>query len=271
MFSAIRLVLKYIRWYISASNGSGHGVHSPFVYRFIREVLLDKKTVPGSEEIEKIRQGLLKNNSVLNITDLGAGSLQVNQKQRKISQVAATSLKTPKYAALLGKIARYFKADTILELGTSLGITTSYLASSNGKVFTIEGDQEIAAIAQETFRKSGKRRAENGIEENIELFTGDFDGVLPTVLLKAGKIDLAFIDGNHRLDPTLRYYDAIRPALSENGFMVFDDIYWSAEMEEAWDAIKNKPEVTLTIDLFFIGLVFFDPKFKEKQHFRLRY
>ncbi len=267
MFSAIRLAYKYLKWYWSASNRHGHGVHSPFVYSFIRKVLMDREAVAGADEIEILRRELLRDKRSVGITELGAGSLQVKGKQKKISRIAATSLKPRRYAELLARIAKYFNASTILELGTSLGITTIYL-SGNSKVYTIEGDPAIAEIASETFRTIGSNKPGSG---PIELFTGDFDGILPTVLQKTGKIDMAYIDGNHRLEPTLRYYDHIRPELSGQGFMVFDDIYWSNEMEQAWNAIKEKPEVTLTIDLFFIGLVFFDTSFKEKQHFRLRH
>jgi len=53
--------------------------------------------------------------------------------------------------------------------------------------------------------------------------------------------------------------------------LVFDDIHWSAEMEKAWLEIKSHPSVQYTIDIFFLGFVFFRPDFKVKQNFSIRF
>ncbi len=108
------------------------------------------------------------------------------------------------------------------------------------------------------------------------MLKGNFDKTLPLILSDAGglankEIDLAFIDGNHRLMPTLHYFDLIKPRISMDGLIIFDDIHWSREMEMAWNKIKADPKVTLSIDLFFLGIVFFREAFKVKQDVEIRF
>jgi predicted O-methyltransferase YrrM len=160
-------------------------------------------------------------------------------------------------------MVNYFKPKEILELGTSLGITASYLASANKgpQVTTLEGAATISTLAQQTFNAQQLT--------NIKLITGNFDDTLKDAVTK--NYDFVFIDGNHRKEPTLRYFQQLLSCVHNNSVMVFDDIHWSKEMEGAWEEIKNHSSVTLTVDLFFIGLVFFRKEQKEKEHFVLRF
>lgn len=265
MYSPFRLALKYLNYLLTSNNGKGHGIHSPFVFDLVTLVLNDKGDYYCYQGIEELRQLMLKNDLQVEVSDLGAGSRKGTIYRRKVSDIARTALKPPKYSKLLFRLANYFKCRTIIELGTSLGITTCYLASvhHNEKVFTLEGVPAIAGLAKENFEKLGLK--------NIELVEGNFDLTLPAVLEKAGKTDLAFIDGNHRFEPTLRYFEQIYPYLHAGSVVIFDDIHWSAEMEEAWLKIKSDPRVTLSVDLFFIGLVFFDPSIRVKQDFVIRF
>jgi len=265
MYSAFELVKKYFRYYVTAKNGKGHGVHSPFVFDFIIHVLNDKKKYDSYRKIESVRKQLLKNNNTIEVEDFGAGSAVIPFKNRIVKDIAASSLKKKKYAQLLFRIAKYYDAKTIVELGTSFGITTSYLASSNAdsKIFTFEGAKNIAKIAKENF--------ENLQLKNIEMVEGSFEKTLSLIEKKIEKIDLLFVDGNHRKDPTLEYFHFFLSKATNNSIFIFDDIHWSIEMEEAWKLIQAHDSVTLTIDLFFIGLVFFSTDFKVKQHFTIRF
>lgn len=265
MYSAFQLAKKYFNYYIKAQNGKGHGVHSPFVFDFIIHVLNDKKKYDCYEKIELLRKKLLSNNSIIDVEDFGAGSAVIPFKKRVIKDIAASSLKKKKYAQLLFRIAKYYQAKTIVELGTSFGITTCYLASANAdsKVFTFEGAKNIAKIASENFKKCALK--------NIELIEGDFNQTITVNKQKTGIIDLLFIDGNHRKEATLKYFDFFLNKSTERSIFIFDDIHWSKEMEEAWKLIQEHDSVTLTIDLFFIGLVFFSNDFKVKQHFTIRF
>jgi predicted O-methyltransferase YrrM len=265
LFSRFQLLKKYLHYYLTASSGKGHGTHSPFVFDFIKNVLTDKKKYTCYQIIETGRQKLLQQTAEIEVEDFGAGSAIIKTKKRVVADIAKSSLKQKKYAQLLFRIVNHYQPHTILELGTSFGITTSYLAAGNpnAKVFTMEGSAAIAEIAQKTFGRVALT--------NIQLIPGDFNNTLPALLLKLHTIDLAFIDGNHRRDPTLEYFTKLLNHSPQNTILIFDDIHWSAEMEEAWTIIKQDSAVTLSIDLFFIGIVFFNPDINHKQHFTIRY
>jgi predicted O-methyltransferase YrrM len=265
MYSHFELIKKYLKYYVTASNGKGHGVHSPFVYDFIINVLNDRTDYMCYRIIEPLRSELLKNDNEIEVEDFGAGSLVLPSRIKKIKSIAASSLKRQKYAQLLFRITKYYQLKTIVEMGTSLGITTSYLAcaDSKGFVYTMEGAKSIAALANETFIKNNLN--------NIELIQGNFDNNIPVLINKLTKVDLLFIDGNHRMKPTLEYFEEFLKKATNQSIFIFDDIHWSEEMEAAWNVIKQHKSVTLTIDLFFIGLVFFNTDFKEKQNFTIRF
>jgi predicted O-methyltransferase YrrM len=265
LYSPFQLAKKYLRYYLSASNGKGHGTHSPFVYNFITHVLNDKKKYPCYKNIEALRKQLLQDNTLIEVEDFGAGSTVIKSNQRIVKAIATSSLKQPKYAQLLFRMVQYYHPKQVLELGTSLGITTAYLASGNvgAQVYTCEGATQIAAIAQQHFNELSLK--------NIKLITGDFAATLPPLLQTTGTVDFAFIDGNHRKEPTLQYFQQLLNHANNNTIMVFDDIHWSAGMEEAWAIIQQHPAVTLTIDLFFIGIVCLNRDIKASQHFTIKY
>lgn len=265
MYSAPALAFKYLQYYFKASNGKGHGMHSPFVFDFITKVLCDKQDYPEYDKVEELRQQLLSDKTPLAIKDLGAGSSKTKSDTRTIASLARNAAKPKKFGQLLFRLVKYYQPMTILELGTSLGITTSYLslAKPHSKVVTIEGSPEVATVAKNNFSKLSLH--------NIELVEGNFDNVLPGILNNLGTIDFAFIDGNHRKEPTLRYFEQIRQKSGNDTLLIFDDIHWSKEMEEAWKMIRDHPATSCTIDLFFIGIVLFRKEFHEKQHFQIRF
>jgi predicted O-methyltransferase YrrM len=265
MYSAFQLGIRYLKYYLTASNGKGHGVHSPFVFDFITKVLNDDREFYAYRQIENLRKMMQYNETSVVVEDLGAGSRVAKSSERKVKEIARGSLKPKKYGQLLFRMADYYAAETILELGTSLGITTAYLASArNGsRVITLEGAEAIATQAIANFNSLQLR--------NIELIKGDFDDTLSAAIKALQRVDLAFIDGNHAYKPTVNYYRQLLPSLHDDSILVFDDIHWSREMEKAWDEIRNDERVTLSIDLFFIGVVFFRKENKVKQHFTIRF
>ncbi len=217
------------------------------------------------KQIESRRTALLADKTMIEVEDFGAGSAVIRSNQRRVDKIAASSLKAPKYAQLLNRMAAYYKPAVMLELGTSLGITAAYLASGNpkGKLYTLEGSGAIASIARKSFSVCNCG--------NIELREGDFTKTLPNLLKELQFVDLAFVDGNHRKKPTIDYFHQLLAKSTSSSVFIFDDIHWSAEMEEAWEEIRKHPAVTLSIDLFFIGLVFFDPSIKVKQEFVIQF
>jgi predicted O-methyltransferase YrrM len=254
-----------VRYFFSASNGKGHGIHSPFVFDFVVKVLNDRRQAPIFNQIEQLRSDLLLDENTLAIRDFGAGSAYGTEVNRKVKDIARHAAKPAKYGRLLHRIVEYYGVRRILELGTSLGLSALYMASGSKveQVITMEGSEAIAQKAREHFQQFR--------QTNIQQITGDFDDFLQDALLQMPEPGLVFFDGNHREEPTLRYFHQCLRYASEETIFVFDDIYWSAEMESAWHQIKNHPQVTCTIDLFFVGIVLFRTAFKEKQHFTIRY
>jgi len=265
MYSRWQLLKKYIHYYRTAANGKGHGVHSPFVFEFITKVLNDHHQYDAYAQVEGLRQKLLSDQTVLQIEDFGAGSAVSNTKSRRMADIAKHAVKSRKYAQLLFRIVHHYQPAHILELGTSLGISTAYMARANPQatVVTGEGSSAIAAQALQHFRALDLQK--------IKLVQGNFDDTLPQLMAALPTIDLAFMDGNHRLEPTLRYFEQLLTKTTENSLVILDDIHWSEGMEQAWQQVKEHPAVTLSIDLFFIGLVFFRKDFKVKQHFTIRF
>lgn len=265
MYSKSQLLLKYLNYYFTASNGKGHGMHSPFVFDFIIKVLNDRTIYPEYERLEALRNQLLNDNTVLEVEDFGAGSSVSKTNKRTISSIAKNAAKPKKFGQLLFRMAKYYQPATILELGTSLGITTSYLslAKPNARLITMEGSKEIADAAERNLRNLEIR--------NTEIKEGNFDDTLSSVVRGLSSVDFVFIDGNHRKEPTERYFQHLLSKINNDSILVFDDIHWSSEMEAAWETIKDHEAVRCTIDLFFIGIVLFRKEFKEKQHFVIRF
>jgi predicted O-methyltransferase YrrM len=265
MYSSFQLAKKYLHYYINAKNGKGHGIHSPFVFDFVIHVLNDANKYNCYDKIEPLREQLLKDKSIIEIEDFGAGSAVIPTANRKIKAIAKSSLKNEKFAKLLFRIVKYYMPETIVELGTSFGITACYMGCANekSKIYTFEGSKAIADIASQNFKKAGL--------QNINLVRGKFDETFLDTLATIKKAGLAFVDGNHRKKATLDYFSHLQKKSTPGSIFIFDDIHWSSEMEEAWEEIQQHPSVTLTVDLFFIGLVFFNPDFKVKQHFTIRF
>jgi len=265
VYNSFQLASKYLRYYLTASNSKGHGIHSPFVFDFILHVLNNKKRYNAPQEIEDLRSELLRENTSVAIRDLGAGSRVQWSRQRTVGGLARSAVKPKKYSQLLFRLVKHYRPKNIIELGTSLGITTAYFSKANplAAISTIEGSEAVAAIAKQNFQKLGC--------VNIQSLVGDFDDLLPKVSEQRSTIDLAYIDGNHRLKPTLNYLENFLTKSHNNTILIFDDIHWSGEMEEAWEKIKAHPTVRCTIDIFFLGFVFFRQEFKEKQNFIIRF
>jgi predicted O-methyltransferase YrrM len=265
LYSTTTIAKKYLHYLLTSSNSKGHGMHSPFVFDFIKKVLNDKTVYADYKKIEEIRKQLLQNKNTIEVEDFGAGSGVIKTNTRRMDKIAASSLKPKKYAQLLYRIIKYSQPQQIIEIGTSFGVTTSYLASahSTGNVITHEGAATIAAIANENFIALNLNK--------IKLKQGNFDTTLMGTIAELNCIDFAFIDGNHRKKPTSDYFELLLTKSNENSIFVFDDIHWSEDMERVWEEIKSHPTVTLSIDLFFIGIVFFKKDFKVKQHFNIRF
>lgn len=255
-------IKKYLQFKTKAV--SKHKVHSPFVFDFICNVLENKENYYAYLQIEQVRSHLQKDKKSIHVEDLGAGSKKSKLANRQISEIARHSIVNEKYGKMLFRLVDYFQPQTIIELGTSLGLSGAYLskANSKAKIFTIEGSKEVAAVAKQTFSMLKL--------ENVYPLVGNFDEVLPELVNKLGNIDLVYFDGNHQKEPTLNYFHQCLRKAGEHTIFIFDDIHWSDDMEEAWNEIRKDKRVSLSIDLFRMGIVFFK-KEMPKQHFTLKF
>ncbi|GAB3962016.1 class I SAM-dependent methyltransferase [Spirosoma harenae] len=213
-----------------------------------------------------MRKSLRKSRQLITITDFGAGSKINGSRQRTIGDIARHSQKPARFGRLLFRLIRRFEAKTIIDLGTSLGITTAYMAeatqSYSGQVITFEGCPETASIARQNFDQLGI--------QNVELIVGNLDETLAHKIASLPPIDFVFFDANHRYEPTVRYFETCLANIHNDTVFVFDDIHWSDEMEQAWAYVKTHSQVSVTVDLFWVGLVFFR-KEQPEQHFVLRF
>ena len=256
-------MIKYYFQFLFASKNE-HSLHSPFVFELYTKIIQSKTQFPVFLSIENLRKKLFKNRSIINITDFGAGSRIYKTNQREIRQIAKSAEKNPKFGKLIFRLIQHFKPSTIFDLGTSLGITTIYesKAYESSKISTFEGCPATAKLARENFQELDCK--------NVEIIVGNIDETLAKKLAQIKQLDFAFFDANHRYEPTVKYFEMCLKKATEKSVFVFDDIHWSAEMHEAWQVIKNHPTVMISIDLFYVGLVFFR-KNQPKQDFILRF
>lgn len=241
-----------------------HGVHSPFVYELVSQVLRPIDDLQEMADVEVMREDLLRSTQTIRVNDLGAGSHVFDLPVRRVADIARVSLKPPKHARMLFRLARYFQPAQVLELGTSFGISTLYLArgAEEGRVTTIEGCPQTFHIA--------KRHFERSRQSNIHALLGSFQRQLPEALHSMEQLDMAFLDGHHAKAPTLAYFEQCLERSHNDTVIVLDDIHWSRSMEEAWEAIKAHPRVTVTIDIYDMGLAFLRQE-QAPEHFTLRY
>jgi len=251
--------------YLSKSK-TKHGVHSPFVYDLVTKVLENKQKNLACEQIHSRYKELLYSKRVVETTDFddSASKKKYVTKFLTVSEIARNSSVSQRYGELLYRMVDWFKPDTILEVGTCLGISTLYLAKAapGARIITMEGCAVKSELARTNFEKLEVIQ--------VELTTGRFINTLPLVLNKMPRIDFVFIDGHHQYRPTIEYFEEILKHSHEETVLVIDDIHWSKGMEKAWEYIGQKPEVIVTIDLFRMGLVFLR-KSLSKQNFVIRF
>lgn len=255
-------IRNYAKHWLTAKR-KGHGIHSPFVYDLIENVLSSKLQFYAFEGLETLRRSFLKNNTELSINDLGAGSKKLNTKNRKIGAIAKHGISSARQSQIYFKLINYAKSETIIELGTSIGLNAIYFSKANpkAKIYTIEGDEQLYDFSKNLFKGNNCT--------NIESILGNFDVVLPQIFKNIHSFDLFYIDGNHTYEATLNYFKMALLKRNKGSIIIIDDIYWSKEMTKAWEQIKRDEEVKLTIDCFYFGLIFFKEEIKQKEHFKL--
>jgi predicted O-methyltransferase YrrM len=223
---------------------------------------------------------MLKDTRELEFVDYGSGKLKgENGERRRVCDIAKGSLARRKDAQLLARLVGWLgrplltspskggigdeasddrKGLTIVELGMSFGVTTAYLAAmdSRNKVVTCEGCPAVAEVARENWGKLGLK--------NVECRVGEIDVV--GLCSDLPRVDVVFMDANHTYEATLRYFDVLASHVHEKTVIVVDDIHYNAEMQKAWQVICADERVTSTMDLYRMGLVFFDSHYWHRNY-----
>lgn len=257
-------IRSYLQWRRHARTKQGHRVHSPFLYSLITNSLHKKINSNWVVDVEKYRRNLLRNKTIVDVVDLGAGSQFDKNPKRRICDIVRHSSTSARDGRLLFNLASAMQCRNILEFGTNLGIGTLYLANSTSceRVITIEGCPELSELAQSGFCKMGL--------DNIKLVNADFSDAIQQALSELPTLDFVFLDGNHRYQPTLDYFSQCLPYVNNDTVFVVDDIHKNAEMELAWKKLSDSQNVTLSLDFYTMGVLFFRRQL-SKQTICLRY
>lgn len=262
------MLLAYLRYLGRARDE--HALHSPFLFSLYTQIIRpDNRRETGFAPIRALQKALRQNRDLITVTDFGAGPRSAGSnadRQRTLRDIARHAQKPARFGRLLFRLVRHFRASIIVDLGTSLGLTTAYLVEAarpqGGQVLTFEGCPQTAAVARRNFEQLGIH--------NVAVVVGNLDETLAAQVAGLDRIDFAFFDANHRYEPTVRYFETCLPSRHNDTVFVFDDIHWSDQMEQAWAYIKAHPSVSITVDLFWVGLVFFRHE-QPKQDFVLRF
>jgi len=259
----LKRILTYLNYRLTAFTE--HDLHSPFLYNFYMELIKNEFPFGDFGELNLARIALLKDSTAINYEDLGAGSKKLSTDTRLVKHIATHGIAQKKQAEFLYRLINKFTPATIVELGTSIGLTTLYLAKASPRsdVYTIEGCPDLVTFSEKLFKEHQAK--------NIQNISGNFDTAFPKLLQSLNHLDLLYIDGNHAYEPTMRYFNMALEKKNANSIFVFDDIYWSEGMQRAWKEICAHPDVTLSMDLFYFGIVFFRKEQKNKEHFVLRF
>ncbi|OZV67569.1 O-methyltransferase [Winogradskyella aurantia] len=252
-------IIAYIKFLVRSTNQ--HGVHSPFVFNFVTRCLYDAKNYDAYGSIYAYRKALLASNEEFEVTDFGSGSRVFKSQKRLVKKIVKHSGTSLKRSKLFYRLISYFHPETVLELGTSLGIVAHAMACANTqtKIISIEGCPNVASIAKKQLKKFNI--------ENADVQVGTFKDRIPK--LNQNTFDLVFFDGHHDKQATIDYFNLLLPKANNESVFVFDDIYWSKGMTDAWEHIKIHENVTVSIDCFHLGFVFFR-KEQTKEHFKIR-
>ena len=258
MFFQIKSYLTFL-WH----SKNEHAVHSPFVFNLITKCFYNKQSKPEYKLLKTYRNILLQNRSTIEVSDFGAGSKVFKSTNRSILKIAKTAGTSYKRAELLFRITNYFQSAKILELGTSLGLATVALSlgNKNAKITSLEGCKNTMDVAKVNLDKI--------CSPNVELIATEFGDFITETNLNSKIFDLIYFDGNHQKEATLDYFEQLLVTITNDTVWIFDDIHWSAAMEETWKIIQGHSKVTVTIDTYQWGFVFFRRE-QPKEHFIIR-
>jgi len=255
---------------LSAWNTGGEGIHSPRLFYLVRHLFYETAQLYSWQQIEQRREAMLRAPKLVHVVDYGTGK----DRDELVMHIAKRCLMGRKEVQLLSRLLHYMSGDeyvsgrkrglNVVELGTSLGITTAYLAMADGRnsVVSFEGCEQLAQMAAlnwEKLKVSSIRTVIGNLDDTLYIYAREM----------RDPIDLVLMDANHTGAATLRYFECLWPHMDADGVLVLDDIRYSRDMYEAWQQIASHPAVSASMDLGKMGLVFFYDKLEHKKY-RLR-
>ena len=273
-----RLVFIYNYFIYRLRAINEHGVHSPFVYDLLTNVIYNRNRYYCFKKIKNVREQFLQSKKTICINETYWDTLsgsnnecisacskgKTNTIEKKAWQLAKQITIPPVYSQLLFRLTNHFQPSKIIELGTSLGFHTAYLAAAGSEidVITLEENKEIADIIKQNYKQLKLK--------NIEQKTGRIDTVLAEVLTGCPTLNFVLFNGNHCKQETLNHFHLCLEKANDASIFVFEGMNTSPEMKKAWNEIKNNALVTVTLDLFYLKIVFFR-KEQVKQHFLIKF
>jgi predicted O-methyltransferase YrrM len=240
-------IQSYLAYWLKKEDK--YSLQSPLLFTLYQNLFsfIEARKAEASE-IEAYRKQLLTSDEIIEVEDFGAGSKNVNTTKRRVADITKFSTSNQKFAQLYQFFCTLTPAETVLELGTCMGISSRYLSKvTQGRLYTFEGSREIARVAQPVLGY-----------KNLHLIVGKLSQTLPEMLAELDKVDFALIDATHTYEGTLSYFEQLLSKTHHKSILAIGDIHWSRAMEKAWTEIKQRPEVKLSLDFYECGILFFD-------------
>lgn len=232
-------------------------IHSPLLFDFCQHILENKKQT-SQPQLKALKSKLKSDQTIIERKDYGSGSKNIAT-TTTVAKVAQYALSHSIVVNWLSRMLTHYQPKVFLELGTSLGLTTAYLATTSPatQIITVEGDPAIYNIATQNFRD---------LHLPVQSHLASFDEFLNQDHLDESPPNMMFIDGHHNGSATLKYFELLKTKMATNAIIIFDDIHWTPDMENAWEIIKKDECVSYSVDLFQIGIIFTQPLNKEAEH-----
>lgn len=253
-------LLNALRYFLTSKHKKGFGIHSPFLFNLITKCFNKKLKYGKYYKAVNFYKQLLKDDTKFIYCPYGTNKTETTE--TKISRITKGSSVGLKYSRLLYNISEYFASEETLEFGTSLGVSTAFLSAGSKKVTTVEGCPNTVAIAKSYHEKFDIN--------NICYINTTIEDYLESDEFKRSSPNIIFIDASHTYNSIITFFYKLLKVINNNSIIIFDDIYWSFEMNKAWKKIISEDSVTQTVDLLRFGIVFFDKRL-NKENFTIRY
>ena len=202
------------------------------------------------EACEKYRNKLLQDDTIVSFEIFGSNKTML------VKDICKKAASKPIWAQFLYLITKRLISPYFLEIGTNLGVSGTYIlealkSKKNSQLYTMEGLPQLCEIAQNQFSKISSN-------SKYKIYEGLYKNTFPKLLMDNKNFNIVFIDGNHKKEPTIKYFTDLQSQLSSPAIIIFDDINWSLDMQKVWKIVKSHKNVSYSIDMFKFGILIFD-------------